>query len=172
MPSNAGTQFYEECPPAQPVGDFWTLPAVRTGRSCVWVSWPPGQLIPDTFSFPPCTAQKVNCPAGAREAPLEGFLFGVSKRKWGVHSDGQSPSSGGKAAHRYMPTVTALRFPALSGRRSCRFLESGPRHPPLAALGPLEHRRTSRFPAALRPPTGVLPRKRAASSAAGGAWPA
>ena len=41
------------------------------------------QLIPDIFSFPPCTAQKVNCPEGAREAPLEGFLFDVLKRKWG-----------------------------------------------------------------------------------------
>ena len=34
-------------------------------------------------------------------------------------------------------TVTALRFPALAGRQSCRFLESGPLFPPLAALGPL-----------------------------------
>ena len=41
------------------------------------------QLIPDIFPFPPCTAQKVNCPEGARDAPLEGFLFDVSKRKWG-----------------------------------------------------------------------------------------
>ncbi|WP_302645889.1 hypothetical protein, partial [uncultured Dysosmobacter sp.] len=32
--------------------------------------------IPDIFSFPPCTAH---------------FLFDVSKRKWGVHSNGQSP---------------------------------------------------------------------------------
>ena len=32
------------------------------------------------FSFPPGAAQKVNCPAGAREAPLEGFLFDVSMR--------------------------------------------------------------------------------------------
>ena len=37
------------------------------------------------FPFPPCTAQKVNCRTAAREAPLEGFLFDVSKRKWGVH---------------------------------------------------------------------------------------
>ena len=34
-------------------------------------------------------------------------------------------------------TVTAIRFPALMGRQSCRFLESGPLHPPLAALSPL-----------------------------------
>ena len=32
------------------------------------------------FSLPPGAAQKVNCPAGAREAPLEGFLFDVSMR--------------------------------------------------------------------------------------------
>ena len=49
------------------------------------------QLIPDIFSFPPCTAQKVNCPEGARDAPLEGFLFDVSKRKWGVRPCGGSP---------------------------------------------------------------------------------
>ena len=34
-------------------------------------------------------------------------------------------------------TVTAIRFPALPGRQSCRFLESGPLYPPQAALGPL-----------------------------------
>ena len=33
------------------------------------------QIIPDIFSFPPCTAH---------------FLFDVSKRKWGVHSPRQS----------------------------------------------------------------------------------
>ena len=35
---------------------------------------------PNIFSFPPGAAQKVNCPAGAREAPLEGFLFDVFMR--------------------------------------------------------------------------------------------
>ena len=34
-------------------------------------------------------------------------------------------------------TVTAIQFPALMGRQSCRFLESGPLYPPLAALSPL-----------------------------------
>ena len=34
-------------------------------------------------------------------------------------------------------TVTATRFPALMGRQSCRFLESGPLYPPLAALSSL-----------------------------------
>ena len=34
-------------------------------------------------------------------------------------------------------TVTTIRFPALMGRQSCHFLESGPLHPPLAALSPL-----------------------------------
>ena len=37
-------------------------------------------------------------------------------------------------------TVTALRFPALTGRQSCHFLESGPLYPPQAALGPLSPR--------------------------------
>ena len=36
------------------------------------------QIIPDIFSFPPCTAH---------------FLFDVSKRKWGVHSPRQSRAS-------------------------------------------------------------------------------
>ena len=36
--SGAGTQFCEEHPSAQPVEDFRILPAVRTGRSFVWVS--------------------------------------------------------------------------------------------------------------------------------------
>ena len=76
-PADAGMYLEVICGfSAQPVGDFWILPAVRTGRSFVWVSWPMrGQLSPDTFSFPPCTAH---------------FLFGVSKRKWGVHSARQS----------------------------------------------------------------------------------
>ena len=157
--SNAGTQFCEECSPAQPVGGFRACMAVRDGGPLVLgeLAAPPVNSSLSAFSFVPCPAR---------------FLFGKTKRKCGGHSDGQSPSSGGKAAHRYMPTVTAIRFPALTGRQPCRFLESGPLHPPQAALGPLEHRRTSRFPAASRPPTGVLPRKRAASSATGGAWPA
>ena len=37
------------------------------------------------FSFPPLRRRlKVNCPAGAREAPLEGF-FDAVKEKWGPH---------------------------------------------------------------------------------------
>ena len=76
-PADAGMYLEVICGfSAQPAGDFWILPAERTGRSFVWVSWPMrGQLSPDTFSFPPCTAH---------------FLFGVSKRKWGVHSARQS----------------------------------------------------------------------------------
>ena len=75
-PTDAGTQLFEEHLSAQPAGDFWILPAVRTGRSFVWVSWPMrGQLSPDTFSFPPCTAH---------------FLFGVSKRKWGCIPAGKA----------------------------------------------------------------------------------
>ena len=47
-------------------------------------------------------------------------------------------------------------------------------HPPSRHKGAklrFEHRRTNRFPAALRLPTGVLPRKRLAYSAPGGASP-
>ena len=52
VPTDAGTQLFEEYLSAQPVGDFWILPAVRTGRSCVWVSWPfRGQLIPKRLFF-------------------------------------------------------------------------------------------------------------------------
>ena len=76
IPADARMQLFKEHLSAQLAGDFWILSAVRTGRSFVWVSWPMrGQLSPDTFSFPPCTAH---------------FLFGVSKRKWGVHSARQS----------------------------------------------------------------------------------
>ena len=39
----------------------------------------------------------------------------------------------GTVAH----TVTALRFSALTGRQSCRFLEIGTLNPPLAALVPI-----------------------------------
>ena len=35
------------------------------------------------FSLPPGAAQKVNCPAGAREAPLEGSLFGQDQKENG-----------------------------------------------------------------------------------------
>ena len=89
-PTDAGTQLFEEHLSAQPAGDFWILPAVCIGRSFVWVSWPMrGQLIPDTFSFPPCTAH---------------FLFGVSKRKWGVHSGRQSLHPCGGSPHICAPT--------------------------------------------------------------------
>ena len=63
------------------------------------------QLIPDIFSFPPCTAQKVNCPEGARDAPLEGFLFDVSKRKWGAHPAWTMPPGGSQTP------VAAVRRP-------------------------------------------------------------
>ena len=56
--------------------EAFILAAVRTGRSFVWVSWPvSGQLIPDTFSFPPCTAHS---------------LFRKRKRKWGDISHGKA----------------------------------------------------------------------------------
>ena len=32
VPPNAGTQLFEEYLSAQPVGDFWILPAVRDGQ--------------------------------------------------------------------------------------------------------------------------------------------
>ena len=35
VPPNAGTQLFEEYLSAQPVGDFWILPAVRTGQPYV-----------------------------------------------------------------------------------------------------------------------------------------
>ena len=34
-PTDAGTQLFEEHLSAQPAGDFWILPAVRTGQSLV-----------------------------------------------------------------------------------------------------------------------------------------
>ena len=34
-PTDAGTQLFEEYLSAQPVGDFWILPAVRTGQPYV-----------------------------------------------------------------------------------------------------------------------------------------
>ena len=48
------------------------------------------------FSFPPGAAQKVNCPAGAREAPLEGFLFDVSM--WGPRRAPRGGERGSKGA--------------------------------------------------------------------------
>ena len=52
-PADAGMYLEVICGfSAQPVGDFWILPAVRTGRSFVWVSWPMrGQLIPKSLFF-------------------------------------------------------------------------------------------------------------------------
>ena len=83
--------------------EAFILAAVRTGRSFVWVSWPvSGQLIPDTFSFPPCTAH---------------FLFGVSKRKWGVHSGRQSLHPCGGSPHPLWSTVPAEA--EKMGIRSC-----------------------------------------------------
>ena len=35
VPTDAGTQLFEEYLSAQPVGDFWILPAVRTGQPYV-----------------------------------------------------------------------------------------------------------------------------------------
>ena len=46
------------------------------------------------FSLPPGAAQKVNCPAGAREAPLEGFLFGAVKKRMGGASPVETAPAG------------------------------------------------------------------------------
>ena len=71
------------------------------------------------FSFPPLRRRlKVNCPAGAREAPLEGF-FDAVKEKWGpcppyIPSLGNMQKPG--AATRSPPLLCALLRNFLHGK--------------------------------------------------------
>ena len=85
------------------------------------------QLIPDIFSFPPCTAQKVNCPEGARDAPLEGFLFDVSKRKWGVHPHGKTVHSRAAKWH-HAASPAAVRRAPLRGKENVGDIPMGKAH--------------------------------------------
>ena len=74
----------------------------------------PGRKTPRRFDF--ALDPQRHKGRGSRPPPLE----------TNPQRPGQQPES----------TVTA-RFPALMGRQSCRFLESGPLYPPLAALSSL-----------------------------------
>ena len=75
----------------------------------------PGRKAPGRFDF--ALDPQRHKGRGPRPTPLE----------TNPQRPGQQPES----------TVTATRFPTLMGRQSCRFLESGPLYPPLAALSPL-----------------------------------
>ena len=70
MPPTAGTQFFEVCLSAQPVGDFWIWSAVCDGQPPVLgeLTALPGNSSLSAFSFVPCPAR---------------FLFGKTKRKCG-----------------------------------------------------------------------------------------
>ena len=71
-----------------------------TADPSFWVSWPfAGQLIPDIFSFPPCTAH---------------FLFDVSKRKWGVHPHGKTVYSRAAKWHHAASPAAVRRAPCWS----------------------------------------------------------
>ena len=100
-------------------------------------------------------------PDGAGTSPAPPFSFPAPQQKAGIPGEakedilsvpagGQFPLRGkGKESLAQSPlplrpppetwgtppyTVTAIRFPALMGRQSCHFLESGPLYPPPAAL--------------------------------------
>lgn len=77
MPPTAGTQFFEVCLSAQPVGDFWIWSAVCDGQPPVLgeLTALPGNSSLSAFSFVPCPAR---------------FLFDKTKRKCGGHSSRQS----------------------------------------------------------------------------------
>ena len=89
------------------------------------------------FSFP-APQQKAGIPGGSqRESSLCSRRGQFPLRGKGKESLAQSPlplrpppETWGTPPY----TVTAIRFPALMGRQSCRFLESGPLYPPPAAL--------------------------------------
>ena len=69
--------------------------------------------------------------------PAELYRFGTEKPRRGISISPRTPLKRHKGAGCGPNTVMAIRFPALMGRQSCHFLESGPLHPPLAALSPL-----------------------------------
>ena len=71
MPPTAGTQFFEVCLSAQPVGDFWIWSAVCDGQPPVLgeLTALPGNSSLSAFSFVPCPAR---------------FLLQDKKKMWGT----------------------------------------------------------------------------------------
>ena len=92
------------------------------------------------FSFP-APQQKAGIPGGSQR----GYSLCSRRGQFPLRGKGKESLAQSPLPLRPPPetwgtppyTVTAIRFPALMGRQSCRFLESGPLHPPLAALSPL-----------------------------------
>ncbi len=91
------------------------------------------------FSFGPAAARKVNCPEGAREAPLEGSLFG-KKRKWGADPR-RTPAPPEGGSPRDLPPPPAGAGPDVSapappgpppGQSKTRRRPRAPRRPPPA----------------------------------------
>ena len=70
------------------------------------------QLIPDIFSFPPCTAH---------------FLFDVSKRKWGVHPHGKTVYSRAAKWH-HAASPAAVRRAPLRGKENVGDIPMGKAH--------------------------------------------
>ena len=70
------------------------------------------QLIPDIFSFPPCTAH---------------FLFDVSKRKWGVHPHGKTVHSRAAKWH-HAASPAAVRRAPLRGKENVGDIPMGKAH--------------------------------------------
>ena len=77
--------------PSTPAGPIRPTPVFRQ------IS-PGGGVLPlRRFSLPPAAAQKVNCPEGAREAPLEGSLLSRQKRMRGGSPAPTRPAGQGTA---------------------------------------------------------------------------
>ena len=119
--------------PSTPAGPIRPTPVFRQ------IS-PGGGVLPlRRFSLPPAAAQKVNCPEGAREAPLEGSLFG-KKRKWGADPR-RTPAPPEGGSPRDLPPPPAGADPDVSapappgpppGQSKTRRRPRAPRRPPPA----------------------------------------
>ena len=108
--------------PSTPAGPIRPTPVFRQ------IS-PGGGVLPlRRFSLPPAAAQKVNCPEGAREAPLEGSLLSRQKRMRGGSPAGPPrppPGPPGKgSACRHPPSPWS---PHPSGLRPSTFPQGGRR---------------------------------------------
>ena len=117
LPTKSGSLL-----PAAPINAPWRTvsPHLAAWRS-------PGCKPERLSATAPCVPLRYALPG---PVPREGFPKGRAAARPFVSFQG---GAGGNRNN----TVTAIRFPALTGRQSCRFLESGPLYPPLAALGPL-----------------------------------
>lgn len=121
----------------RPLPHRFARPPVRTNRRTHKVGPPVHQSV---FSFGPAAARKVNCPKGARDAPLESPLFDAVKKRmeadprrdpafnaWASSPGAASPLSSKRASEEAAPPAISPPAPRAGADAASRSPGTGRR---------------------------------------------